>query len=166
MDINWIAVVVAALIPTVVGFLWYNPKTFNNIWMKEAGITEEMMKGGNMGMIFGLSFLLSLLLSMFVNSTFVHQFALDSLAMGSPEAMDASTSIGQAFAAVKDHFAGSFRTFSHGIVHGIVAGIFVILPVLGTNAMFERKSWKYVLINVGYWTVTLAIMGGILCAWV
>jgi hypothetical protein len=31
--------------------------------------------------------------------------------------------------------------------------------------MFEKKSVKYVAINAGYWIVTLAIMGGIICQW-
>ena len=58
---------------------------------------------------------------------------------------------------------GKFRTFKHGALHGTMAGIFIALPILGTNALFERKGWKYILINTGYWTVTLAIMGGIIC---
>jgi hypothetical protein len=166
MDINWIAVVVAALMPMALGFAWYHPKVLGNAWMKEAGLTEEDIQGGNMGMIFGLSFVLSLLLAMFVNSTFIHQFAIDSLAMGSAEATDASTAVGQAFASVKEHSSGLFRTFGHGVVHGIITGLFFVLPILGTNAMFERKSWKYILVNTGYWMFTLALMGGILCAWV
>jgi hypothetical protein len=42
-------------------------------------------------------------------------------------------------------------------------GLLIVLPIMGTNALFERKSFKYVLINVGYWTISLALMGGILC---
>ena len=39
-------------------------------------------------------------------------------------------------------------------------------PILAINAMFERKTVKYIAINTGYWVVTLALMGGILCQWV
>ena len=60
-------------------------------------------------------------------------------------------------------YGDRFRTFGHGALHGTMIGLFVVLPVMGTNALFERKSLKYVAINVGYWIVTLAIMGGILC---
>jgi len=48
-----------------------------------------------------------------------------------------------------------FHTFGH-----------IAMPVLVTNALFEQKSFKYILINVGYWIVTFAIMGGIVNAWV
>jgi len=44
-------------------------------------------------------------------------------------------------------------------------GIFIVLPVIGINAQYEGKSWKYILINAGYFIVSLALMGGILCAW-
>jgi hypothetical protein len=50
-------------------------------------------------------------------------------------------------------------------LHGAIGALFFVLPVLGINALFERKGWKYILINVGYWVLTLAIMGAILCGW-
>ena len=49
--VNWWAVLVAAFVNFIVGFLWYNPKTFGNVWMKEAGVTEESIKGANMAVI-------------------------------------------------------------------------------------------------------------------
>jgi hypothetical protein len=36
---------------------------------------------------------------------------------------------------------------------------------MATNALFERKGYKYVLVNAGYWIVCLGIMGGIVAAW-
>ena len=60
--INYPAVLVAALSSFVIGFLWYAPFTFANIWMKEAGITEEKMKQANMAKTFSLSFLLALVI--------------------------------------------------------------------------------------------------------
>ena len=58
-----------------------------------------------------------------------------------------------------------FRTFKHGALHGSMVGIFIALPILVTNGLFETKSWKYGLINAFYWIITLGIMGGILCQW-
>ena len=62
-------------------------------------------------------------------------------------------------------YGSEFRTFKHGAFHGLLCGIFLFLPVLGTNALFERRSWKYILLNVGYWTISAMIMGGIISAW-
>ena len=45
-------------------------------------------------------------------------------------------------------------------------GFLVAMPVLSTNALFEQKSFKYVMINAGYWIVTMALMGGLINAWV
>ena len=44
----------AALIPTVIGFIWYNPKVFGNDWMAAADMTEEKMKGANMALSFSV----------------------------------------------------------------------------------------------------------------
>jgi hypothetical protein len=61
-QINYFAVFVAALSSFVIGFLWYAPFSFGNIWMKEAGISEERAKQASMVKIFGFSFLLSLVI--------------------------------------------------------------------------------------------------------
>jgi hypothetical protein len=42
-------------------------------------------------------------------------------------------------------------------------GLFFALPVLGTNALFQHKGFKYIVINVGYWIITLALMGAVIC---
>ena len=52
MEFNFLAILVAAVVPMVLGFLWYNPALFGNAWMRESGMTEEKMKSGNMGVIF------------------------------------------------------------------------------------------------------------------
>ena len=70
------------------------------------------------------------------------------------------------YQAFMDDYGSSFRTFKHGALHGLLAGLFLVLPIVGTNGLFERKSWKYILINTGYWTVALIIMGAIICGWV
>ena len=59
----------------------------------------------------------------------------------------------------------SHRTFKHGAFHGVLTGLFVITPILATSAMFERKGFKYIAINAGYWIICLAIMGGIVSGW-
>jgi hypothetical protein len=165
MEINFLAVLVAALVPTLIGFVWYHPKVVGTAWMKAADMTEEKMKGANMALIFGLSFFFSLMLAMSMNNLAIHQFNIPGLfnvkgqdpVAGSPEALF-----------IADFFAkyGTLhRTFAHGMVHGIITMLFFGLPILATNAMFERKGWKYILINFGYWVITIAIMGGIVCGW-
>ena len=64
-----------------------------------------------------------------------------------------------------ENYGDNFRTFGHGAFHGTVAGILFALPVLGTNALFERKSFKYIAVNAGYWIVTTALIGGVLSAY-
>ena len=59
----------------------------------------------------------------------------------------------------------SYRTFKHGALHGTISGFMVALPILGINALFERRGFKYIAINVGYWMLCMGIMGGIVSAW-
>jgi len=65
-NLNWLAIVVAAVSAFILGGLWYSPLMFARRWMKETGITEESTKNTNMIKVFGLSFILALVASFFL----------------------------------------------------------------------------------------------------
>ena len=134
-NINWLSLVISALIPTAVGFFWYGKRLFMKPWMESVGMTEEKMKGGNMGMIFGLSIFMAFLLSFFL--------------------IGFNNQPGQ---------EGEFDSFKHGAFHGAILCIFVIMPIIISGGLFEQRSWKGMFINIGYWLVTLMLMGGVIDA--
>ncbi|WP_166959902.1 DUF1761 domain-containing protein [Yeosuana marina] len=159
MEMNFLAILVAAVSALVVGFIWYNPKVFGTAWMKAASITEEQIKGGNMAKIFGLALLFAFMLAFIMPTIVIHQMGAMSLTGGDP------TKALPSYATFMADYGNAYRTFKHGALHGFIAGIFIALPILGTNALFERKNAKYILVNSGYWIVTLTIMGAIICGW-
>ena len=61
-EMNWIAVLGAALAGFVIGALWYGP-LLGKVWQRESGLTDEAIKGANMARIFGLAFVLNLIAS-------------------------------------------------------------------------------------------------------
>ena len=73
MEMNWIAIFVSALATLVVGFVWYNPKVFGTVWMKETGLTQEELAKGNMLKIFGLTYIFSLIIVIIESSLTIHQ---------------------------------------------------------------------------------------------
>ncbi|MCC6462888.1 MAG: DUF1761 domain-containing protein [Saprospiraceae bacterium] len=166
MTFNWIAVIIAALVPTLVGFVWYHPKVMGNAWMKASGLTEESLKGANMAMIFGVSLVLSILLAFNMNFVTIHQMHLFSLMADTPGVNDPSSEAGQFLNSLLERFNGNYRSFKHGALHGALSGVFFALPILGTSALFERKGFKYIAVNAGYWIITLALMGGVICGMV
>ncbi|MFD0834761.1 DUF1761 domain-containing protein [Mariniflexile aquimaris] len=160
MDLlNPLAIVVAAVSALVVGFIWYNPKVFGTAWMQAAGMTDEQIKGGNMLKIFGLALVFAFLLATALPGIVIHQMGAFSLVGG-----DEANAL-PSYAAFLADYSDVFRTFKHGAFHGVFTGIFIALPIIGTNALFERKSAKYIFINSGYWIVTLGVMGAIICGW-
>ena len=60
MEINWLAVLVAAISAFVLGGLWYGP-LFGKAWMKHSGMTEKRIKEGSPAKIYGGAFVLSLI---------------------------------------------------------------------------------------------------------
>jgi len=62
-ELNWLAILVATLSTFIIGGLWYSllfPKAF----MSANNFTEEYLNKRNMPMVFGLSFLLSLIMAL------------------------------------------------------------------------------------------------------
>ena len=89
MQINYWAVFAAALVPIIMGFIWYHPKVFGKAWMKEVGLTEEKMKGSMIG-VFIFSIMLSALMALFLQFVTIHQFG--ALGMVGGDEMNANPS--------------------------------------------------------------------------
>ena len=65
-NLNWLAVLLAAVSAFVLGSIWYAKPVFGARWMKDNGFTDESIAGGNMVKIFGLAFLLSFVAAFFL----------------------------------------------------------------------------------------------------
>lgn len=133
VPINWLSILIATLIPMLLGFVYYHKALFGKAWMASLGITEADVQKGNMGMIFGVSLVMSFLIAFFM-----------CFNVNGP---------GQ---------EGVYDTLKHGMGHGLIVSMMLAVPVLVTNGLFERKSWKNLLINAGYWILCLLLIGGIL----
>ena len=158
MEINYYSLILAALSTLVIGFVWYHPKVFGTIWMKESGTTQEKIKGGNMLVLLGTSLVYAFFISIILQFIVIHQFSALSMTGG-----NASKALPSYAAFMKD-YGSTFRTFKHGALHGFLTGLFMILPVIGTNAVYERRSFKYTLVTGGFWIVCFTVMGGIICS--
>jgi hypothetical protein len=135
---NWLSLVIAALIPMLLGFVYYHKALFGKAWMASPGMTEEDIQKGNMAIIFGVSLVCAFLIGSFIVFN-----------VNGP---------GQ------EGVNGEFDTFKHGAGHGLIIGMMLVVLIMITNGLFERKQWKNLLINAGYWILCLIIMGGILDA--
>ncbi len=164
-NINFIAVVIAALVPTLVGFVWYNPKVMGKVWEQATGVDSTIPGNRSMPVVFGLSLLLSFLLAGSMLPTTIHQMGLYSMVANEPGLKDPNSEVGQMLSSVMAKYGTNFRTLKHGALHGFIMSLFFMLPIMGTNALFERKSTKYILVNAAYWAITLTIMGAIICAY-
>ena len=68
-DVNWIAVILAALSGFLIGGIWYGP-VMGKKWMGASGLTEEQVQSGHAGAIYGGALAFSLLASWALAHTF------------------------------------------------------------------------------------------------
>jgi len=63
-DINFAAVVVAAIVPFLLGGLWYSPILFGRAWIREMGWSEADPQKGAGAVTFGIAFALTLAMAL------------------------------------------------------------------------------------------------------
>ncbi len=162
MPTNFYMFFIAALIPLLVGAVYYHPKAIGGPWMRVNGFTDADMEGANMAIIFGVSYLMSFLAAFILSTLVIHQAGV--VQMMSPAIAESGSVAQQQFNELMAQYGNDHRSFGHGFLHGGFLTVFLILPIITINTLFERRGWKYILIHTGYWFLTLGLMGGLLCS--
>ncbi len=143
-EVNWIAVIVAGLIPTIIGMLYYGP-IFGKAWYGSMGKTQAEMEPDNPAVSYGLALVVAMITS----------FSLKMMIeMMHRDVNDAGELV----------FA-SFHTFGHGALHGAFLCVFLVVPVIVSLSLFHKFAGKTIILNVLFWIICFALMGGILDAW-
>lgn len=137
VNINYLAVLVAAISSMVVGYLWYG-LFFRKPWMDMMGYTKEVMSGMKMtaNKAYSIQFVASLVMACVLAHLLVY----------------ASAYIG-----VEGIYAGTMAGFWSWL--GFVA------PVSLGVVLWENKPWKLWFINASHYLTSLVVMGVILSLW-
>ncbi len=143
-EINIFAIIVAGLIPSIMGAIYYGP-LFGKQWLSSLGKTEEEMKPDNPAVAYGLSMLFSMLLafSLFMVIQLMHKGVNEN----------------------GELILNSHNSFGHGALHGAMIGFCIGLPVLISLSLFQKSSGKNILLNAIFWIVCFALMGAIVDGW-
>jgi len=138
--INWLAILAAGLSSFVIGGIWYSPGLFGRAWMKANQFTEEDVRKGNKGKVFGWTLIFSLLMA---------------------------ANLGMFLAPAPEGCTGNCVpqvNMTWGATAGFLAGIWTFCAI-AIHSLFEQKSWKLILINGFYSLVSLTLMGAIIGVW-
>ena len=136
VPINYFAILAATLASMVIGFLWYGP-LFGKQWMDLSGHKMNAAKKKNMGKLYALAFLGSLLMAFVLSHALV--FASTYLQVTGVQA---------------------------GLQAGFWNWLGFIAPVTLGSVLWEGKPWKLWFLNNGYQLISLLVMGSILSVWI
>ena len=142
-EVNYLAVLVAGIVPMIIGSLWYGP-LFGKRWLQLMETTaEEIQEGFNPLKTYGVSFLLALITA----------FILTQLFAGMEEAARIAPTTGA---------GGDALT---GVYLALMALIAFILPVGYQSVAFERRKAGFFWLNLGYNGVALLGQAVIVAVW-
>lgn len=141
-DFNLFAVLVAGIVPMVIGAFWYGP-IFGKRWMALMETTEEEIRAGfNPLKTYGVSFLLALVTA-FILAQLVAQVA--------PQGV---SSIG-----------GSGGAAMVGVHVGLMALVAFVLPVAHQSVTFEKRKSGLAWLNIGFNGVALIGQAVLIAIW-
>jgi len=151
-----------ALIPFLIAYIWFHPKVFGgDTWNTLAGLSTKQSNKKVKPVKLLLSIALNFFIAFGLYNLAVHQSGVFGLVSGNVDALKTGTA-----AAFLSEFGANHLTFGHGMVHGVIPGVLCfVLPILGYATIFERKDTKYLLVNLGFWTISLMLMGGVISKW-
>ena len=135
VDINYVAVLIAAIVSMAIGSFWYSMKGFGKQWMALSGITPDKInaaKAKGMQKTYAIAFVGSLVMS-YVLAHFVD-------------------------------YAGA-ATIARGAQAGFWSWLGFIAPVALGSVLWEGKPWKLYVLNNAYYLVSLMVMGALLTVW-
>ena len=112
-DVNWIAVLLCGVSSMLLGALWYSPLLFGRVWQRGAGLSDAGLAGGNMALIYGLAFLLSLVAA----AVFALYLGRD-MALGASFAAGAAAGLFWVAAAFGINYLFERRGLAHWLVNG------------------------------------------------
>lgn len=136
-DVNYIAVLVTAVIGFVIGMLWYSPLLFANAWMKLSGIKKEVMEKAKKKILpTRIASFISLLVMTYVLAYFVNIAGASTVLEG----------------------AQTGFLLWLGFIASVTLGKVFFL--------WEGKSVKLYVLNAAHYFVVMITMGAILAVWV
>ena len=133
--LNYLAIIVSALVSFGIGALWYSPVLFSKTWQKEVGLSDEDLASENMVKTFGGSLICMLIMT----------FALAI--------------------SIKEYSIYNPITWQIGALKGLFYGGTFALTSMGINYLYQHKKLKLFLIDGGYQVLFLVISGIILALW-
>jgi hypothetical protein len=137
--INYLAVLVAAIVIFMLGGLWYSPVLFAKRWIALQGRTEEQMRAqaasANMPLMYISAFICSLIIALVMAHIMAH--------------MASVMPVGPA----------------HGAAFGFMLWLGFVAPTSYATALFSGTPKQLWLINSMYNLVSFVLAGIILAAW-
>ena len=119
MEMNFYIFFIAALVPMILGSIWYGP-LFGKAWMHQMGFTEESLKDTNMVKTLVICYILSVLIALALMPMVIHQMGTYSVLAGEPGFAEQSGAAYSYFENFVSTYGDRFRTFKHGAFHGIL----------------------------------------------
>jgi hypothetical protein len=165
METKYIVDLCAALIPLVIGFIWYHPKVLGSVIKAANGVTGENANAGHKPWVYLLTYVVSYFIARSLGSVVIHQYGLLSFLANEPDVHVAGTPLNITVQGLLDKYGDNYRTFKHGAYHGYQMGLYLVAPIIAIITLFEKRKWTWLLVHAGYWIVCLALMGGVVCAY-
>ncbi len=140
-EINYLAVLISAIAMMVIGSIWYGP-LFGKLWMQGIGIDpNDTVRIEAMKKSTGSAYVLMFIGALFTSYVFSYFFGTWASGTGWDQAIS-------------------------GLYYGFLAWLGFALPIVYAKRLWEGKEFKYIAIDLGYYLLSLLVIGVIIATFV
>ncbi len=135
VPLNWLAILMAAIVSMVIWYFWYSPSLFGKAWMKSIGMKKDSMpRKTNTKTIMGYVYMfVGTVISVLVISILIHAFGI--------------------------------TTFSSAAELALLFWVGSVAIVKLGDVLWEGKKFNYYVINIMYYLVSWIVASWILVTW-
>ena len=135
VDVNYIAVLVAAIVSMIIGALWFSPVLFGKMWMQLSGMTDKKLQEAKKKGI-GKSYIIMFVATLVMGYVLAHAVQYTQA-----------------------------KTIMEGMQAGFWMWLGCIATVMVGMVLWDKKPVKLYLLLVAHYLVSLLVMGAILAVW-
>jgi hypothetical protein len=161
LNFNYIVVIVSTFIPVLFAKIWFSESTRSFFML--APLNRKNDSSNKSILFYAIIILLSLFFSISMHFQVIHQFHFKSMFLDEVGFNESQGSAFKAFEYIMDSYGDKFRTYGHGLFHGLLNAIFIVLPILFLFKIEFNFTKKALLYYWLYFALTMMIVGSIIC---
>jgi len=161
LNFNYFVVFATSIMPILLAKIWFSEPIRS--YFKLAPSSPINDSANKSIVLYAMMILLCFFFSISMHFQVIHQFHFKSMFLDEVGFNENQGGAFKAFEYIMNSYGGKFRSYKHGMFHGLLNAIFIVLPILFLLKIEFNFTKKTLLYYWLYFALTMMIIGSTIC---